>query len=89
LPGSTGPSLIPQPAPQQRELLAARSVAWTGGADFGTNSLRQSDETVPLYEDTGPAATGSVFAAYRSDFAADRTSSTICTLANGSTATCS
>jgi phosphatidylserine/phosphatidylglycerophosphate/cardiolipin synthase-like enzyme len=66
-----------------------RSVTWTGSANFSTNSLRQSDETVLQYEDPSPAAAGSVFAAYRSNFTAIRTASNIYSAANGSHATCS
>lgn len=66
-----------------------RSVTWTGSANFSTNSLRQSDETVLQYEDTSPAAAGSVFAAYRSNFTTIRTSPTIYTATNGGKATCS
>ena len=65
-----------------------RSVTWTGSANFSTNSLRQSDETILQYEDPSPAAAGSVFAAYRSNFTAIRTSPTIYPVANGATATC-
>ncbi|MFI1096935.1 phospholipase D-like domain-containing protein [Streptomyces sp. NPDC020917] len=66
-----------------------RSVTWTGSANFSTNSLRQSDETILQYEDTSPAAAGSVFAAYRSNFTAIRTSPTIYPVANGGKASCS
>lgn len=66
-----------------------RSITWTGSANFSTNSLRQSDETILQYEDTSPAAAGSVFAAYRSNFTTIRTSSNIYSVANGGTATCS
>lgn len=66
-----------------------RSITWTGSANFTTNSLRQSDETILQYEDTSPAASGSVFAAYRSNFTTIRTSGNIYGVPNGGTATCS
>lgn len=65
-----------------------RSITWTGSANFSTNSLRQSDETILQYEDASPAASDSVFAAYRSNFSAIRTSPSIYPVANGATATC-
>ena len=65
-----------------------RSITWTGSANFSTNSLRQSDETILQHEDPSPAASGSVYAAYRSNFTTIRTSSSIYGVANGGTATC-
>jgi PLD-like domain len=66
-----------------------RSITWTGSANFTTNSLRQSDETVLQYEDTSPAAPGSVFDSYRTNFRSIRDASNIYAVANGGTATCS
>ncbi|MFF0794903.1 phospholipase D-like domain-containing protein [Streptomyces spiralis] len=66
-----------------------RSITWTGSANFSYNSLRQSDETILQYEDTSPAAAGSVFDAYRTNFRTIRDASNIYSAANGTTATCS
>jgi len=45
-----------------------RKILWTGSANWSTNSLRQSDETVLQMEDAA------VFAAYLADFRAARDS---------------
>jgi phosphatidylserine/phosphatidylglycerophosphate/cardiolipin synthase-like enzyme len=59
-----------------------RKIVWTGSANWSTNSLRQSDETLLQLEDSA------VYDAYTANFVAIRDSSTIRSIANGGTATC-
>jgi phosphatidylserine/phosphatidylglycerophosphate/cardiolipin synthase-like enzyme len=59
-----------------------RKIVWTGSANWSTNSLRQSDETLLQLEDS------TVYDAYTANFQAIRDSPTIRTAANGGAASC-
>ncbi|HYQ67576.1 phospholipase D-like domain-containing protein [Actinophytocola sp.] len=61
--------------------VADRRIVWTGSANFSTNSLRQSDETVLQLEDS------TVFGQYLADFRAARDSAPH-QPANGAAITC-
>jgi PLD-like domain len=61
---------------------ADRKIVWTGSANWSTNSLRQSDETLLQLEDD------TVFNAYTANFVSIRDSSTIRTATNGGSASC-